>query len=252
MERAIRVVSVERGHDPRAFVLVAFGGAGGMHAGEIATDISMRTVVVPRHAGVLSALGMLLADVTRDYSAAVLRPTARLDSGDLRRRFAPLLLRATRDLRSDGFPERRQRITRRLDVRYAGQSHEITVDWTPRFERDFHRAHARRYGYADPARPTEVVALRVVATGLVGAMPLPCSPSRRAAVPRPYDRRPAWFGGRKWTASMYEWEAMRAGMRAVGPAVIAGHEATVVVPPGFRFTIDGFGNVRLVNVGRVK
>jgi N-methylhydantoinase A/oxoprolinase/acetone carboxylase beta subunit len=243
MERAIRVVSVERGHDPREFTLVAFGGAGGMHACEIAAALSMRTVLVPRHAGVLSALGMLLADVTRDYSAAVLRPSAALAARDLAGRFARLVAAAARDLRADGFPPGRQRIVRRLDVRYVGQSHEITVAWTPRFEREFHRAHARSYGYANPGRPTEVVALRVVATGLVSKPELPFTRPRPRRPPRPAVRRPARFEGRTWPCDVYRWDELAPGSRAAGPAVIAGGEATVVVPPGFRFRVDGFGNV---------
>jgi N-methylhydantoinase A/oxoprolinase/acetone carboxylase beta subunit len=250
MERAIRVVSVERGHDPREFALVAFGGAGGMHACEIAAALSMRTVLVPRHAGVLSALGMLLADVTRDYSAAVLRPSADLAPRDLAGRFARLVAAAARDLRADGFPPARQRIARRLDVRYVGQSHEITVPWTTRFEREFHRAHARSYGYADPGRPTEVVALRVVATGLVSRPDLPFTRDRTRRPPIPAVRRPARFEGRSWPCDVYRWDELAPGSHAAGPAVIAGGEATVVVPPGFRFRIDGFGNVVMTTGAR--
>ncbi len=245
MERALRVVSVERGHDPRRFALVAFGGAGGMHAGEIAAELGMGTVIVPRHAGVLSALGMLVADVTRDYSATVLRASADLTRRELVRRFDPLMTTAARDLRTDGFGLRRSVIARRLDVRYVGQSHEITVDWSPRFEEAFHRAHARRYGYADPARPTEVVAIRVIASGLTPKPSLPFDPPRRRRLPPPAAIRDARFAGRSWRTAIWHWEDLQSGARGAGPAVIAGAEATVVVPPDFRFSLDGFGNVVL-------
>ncbi len=243
MERAIRVVSVERGYDPRGFALVAFGGAGGMHACEIAHELGMRAVIVPRHAGVLSALGMLMADVTRDYSATVLRTSALLTRRDLAGRLERLVATAARDLRADGFGPRRSAIARRLDVRYVGQSHEITVDWSPRYEDEFHRAHARRYGYADPARPTEVVAIRVVASGLTPKPALPFTPPRPRRLPPPAAVRDGRFGGRSWRTATWRWDDLPCGVRGSGPAVIAGAEATVVVPPGARFTLDGFGNV---------
>jgi N-methylhydantoinase A/oxoprolinase/acetone carboxylase beta subunit len=252
MERAIRVVSVERGHDPRRFALVAFGGAGGMHACEIAAGLGMSTVLVPRYAGVLSALGMLVADVTRDYSASVLRASASLSAPDLARRFQPLVSRAVRDLAADGFGGRHRSIGRRMDVRYVGQSHEITVDWSSAYERAFHRAHASRYGYADPARPTEVVAIRVVASGLTPKPPLPFTRPRRRVRPAPRAIRRARFAGRVWRTAFHRWEELPPGAGAVGPAVIAGGEATVVVSPGFRFRIDGFGNIVLVNQSPVR
>ena len=245
MERAIRVVSVERGHDPRRFALVAFGGAGGMHACEIAAELRMGTIIVPRHAGVLSALGMLVADVTRDYSATVLRASADLTRRDLVGHFHPLVATAERDLQADGFGPRRSVIVRRLDVRYVGQSHEITVDWSPRYEDAFHRTHARRYGYADPARPTEVVAIRVIASGLTPKPSLPFDPPRSRRLPPPKTLREARFAGRSWRTPTWRWEDLPSGVRGAGPAVIAGAEATVVVPPGFRFSLDGFGNVVL-------
>jgi N-methylhydantoinase A/oxoprolinase/acetone carboxylase beta subunit len=245
MERAIRVVSVERGHDPRRFALVAFGGAGGMHACEIAAELGMARVIVPRHAGVLSALGMLVADVTRDYSATVLRASADLTHRDLVRRFDPLVTTALRALRADGFGPRRRVIARRLDVRYVGQSHEITVDWSPRYQDTFHRAHAGRYGYADPVRPTEVVAIRVVASGLTPKPSLPFDPPRRRRLPPPAAIRDARFAGRAWRTVTWRWEDLLSGVHGAGPAVIAGAEATVVVPPDFRFGIDGFRNVVL-------
>ncbi len=247
MERAIRVVSVERGHDPRRFALVAFGGAGGMHAGEIAAELGMRTVLVPRHAGVLSALGMLVADVTHDYSAAVLRPSSALSAAELARRFQPLAARAERDLASAGFVPRDRVVARRLDVRYVGQSHEISVDWSSDYQRAFHRAHASRYGYADPERPTEVVAVRVTASGVTPKPSLPFRRPARRVTPAPAAIRPARFGGRVWRTAVYRWEDLEPGARAAGPSVIAGGEATVVVPPAFRFEIDGFANVVLVN-----
>jgi N-methylhydantoinase A/oxoprolinase/acetone carboxylase beta subunit len=242
MERAIRVVSVERGHDPRRFALLAFGGAGGMHACEIADRLEIGTVIVPRHAGVLSALGMLVADVTRDYSASVLQASAAVDLQALERRAEPLVRRARSELTREGFAPARQVIERRVDVRYAGQSYEITVPFARDYRVRFDREHGRLYGYSNPDRATEVVAVRVRASGITAKPRLPFARPRRS-VPRPESVRPATFGGRIVKTGHYRWPALVPGAAARGPAIITGAEATVVVPPGFRFAVDGFGNV---------
>jgi N-methylhydantoinase A/oxoprolinase/acetone carboxylase beta subunit len=247
MERAIRVVSIERGHDPRRFALVAFGGAGGMHACEIARRLEIATVVVPRHAGVLSALGMLVADMRRDYSASVLLPSDRVTIRDLAARLAPLVARGRRELRAEGFTGRRVAIEQLVDVRYVGQSFEITVPFTPGYRREFDRRHARLYGYANPVRATEVVAVRVTAAGITVKPALPRARVRAPIAPKPAFRRSGRFAGRTTRVAFYRWPDLEPGSRAAGPAVVTGAEATVVVPPGFRFRIDGFGNVIVTN-----
>jgi N-methylhydantoinase A len=144
MERAIRAVSVERGEDPRDYPLVAFGGCGGLHACELAESLGIRTVIIPRMAGVLSALGMLLADRQRDFSVGA------LGSSDYEARFRKLEKLAPRGSRKERF----------ADVRYAGQSYELTIPWGS----SFHEAHQRAYGYSDPKRPTQIITLRVRST----------------------------------------------------------------------------------------
>jgi N-methylhydantoinase A/oxoprolinase/acetone carboxylase beta subunit len=243
MERAIRVVSVERGHDARDFTLVAFGGAGGMHACEIAERLEMATVMVPRYAGVLSALGMLVADVTKDYSASVLARADEIDLAEIARMLRPLVARATQDLRAEGFGTGEVRIDRRLDVRYVGQSYEITVPFSPAFRAAFDRRHLRTFGYADASRPVEIVNVRVVGAGLTETPRLPHVRDPRPSTPRPFARRTARFAGRRVRTSFFRWSDLRPGARAVGPSVITGGEATVVISPAFRFSVDGFGNV---------
>ena len=241
MERAIRVVSVQRGHDPRDFALLAFGGAGGMHACDIASTLEIDTVIVPRHAGVLSALGMLVADVTRDYSASVrCRPP----------RFGQAVEGATRSAlhaRASRTGERRLRQQRTalelpVDVRYVGQSYEITLPFSSTFQSEFHEQHARLYGYANgsAARGRDV---RVKAIGLTEKPSLPFEKPARAS-------RPNRCGcSRDASAAeppgvFHRWPRSVTRRGRAGPAVVAGAEATVVVPPGFTFQIDGFGNVR--------
>lgn len=243
MERAIRVVSVQRGFDVREFALLAFGGAGGMHACEIAATLEISTVIVPRYAGVLSALGMLLADVTRHYSHTVLRRSDAVMADDLDVLFAPLEAQARAELRAEGFDGDALRIERSLDVRYVGQSYEIGVPVSPSYRQDFDSAHARLYGYANPVRATEIVNLRLVATGVTVKPPLPAACIERSAPAAPDHTAPARFGGRRVSTAFYRWDALPGGSVGEGPAVVAGAQATAVVPPGFRFRIDEWGNL---------
>jgi N-methylhydantoinase A/oxoprolinase/acetone carboxylase beta subunit len=242
MERALRVVSVARGHDPREFALLAFGGAGGMHACELAEQLEIPTVIVPRHAGVLSALGMLLADVTKDYSASVLRASDSIPLPELAKRFKPLLDQATRELDREGFRRNRQVLERLIDVRYVGQSYEITLPFSANYCRAFHQRHEKLYGYSAPARPTEIVNLRVKASGITDKPNLPRSPERLVR-PQPSSVRPARFGGRVVLTAFYRWDELAAGAAAPGPAVVTGAEATAVIPPAFAFRVDRFGNL---------
>ena len=242
MERAIRVVSVERGHDPRRFALVAFGGAGGMHACEIAKTLEISTVVVPRHAGVLSALGMLVADVTRDYSASVLRASADLTERDLQAFLKPLCDRAIAELGEEGFSRKRVVLEQQLDVRYIGQSFEITLPMSKDYRQRFDREHGRLYGYSNPGRAVEVVAVRVRASGLTDKPKLPFA-RPRAKQAQPAAVRPGRFDGRTQKVAFYRWPDLSPGHHGAGPAVISGAEATVVVPPRHAFRLDGFGNV---------
>ncbi|NQW03408.1 MAG: hydantoinase/oxoprolinase family protein [Acidobacteria bacterium] len=244
MERAIRVVSVERGHDPRDFALLAFGGAGGMHACEIAEQLQISTVIVPRHAGVLSAFGMLVADVTKDYSASVLKPSTSLTMKDLEAACAPLVETARTELEMEGFPPGRQVITRSLDVRYIGQSFEITLPLEADYREAFDQQHGKTYGYSNSARPTEVVNVRVSAAGVTDKPSLPAIKRvRRATKATPTAVRPGRLGGKNVRISFFRWDDLTSGASGLGPAVIAGGEATVVVSPGWRFTVDGHGNV---------
>jgi N-methylhydantoinase A/oxoprolinase/acetone carboxylase beta subunit len=238
MERAIRVVSVQRGHDPREFALLAFGGAGGMHACALAEALDMSTVIVPLHAGVLSALGMLLADVTKDYSQTVLAPAADLDSTTLERALAPLVDRARADLETEGFGLEAARLELSLDVRYVGQSYEITVPSGAGFREAFDRQHARLYGYSNPSRPAEVVNVRVRAVGVTSKPTFPRTPLTTVPLPGPLARRDAWFGGVAHPTAIFRREDLRPGMRGEGPAVLAGAQATAVVPPGWCFRVD--------------
>jgi N-methylhydantoinase A/oxoprolinase/acetone carboxylase beta subunit len=243
MERAIRAVSVQRGHDPRDFALLAFGGAGGMHACEIADALEMTTVIVPQHAGVLSALGMLLADVRKDYSQTILKASTALAFDVLEDHLAPMVVQANVDLAHEGFASRDIVIECSLDMRYKGQAYEINLPLAQGFVDDFHRQHQRLYGHSNPSRITEVVNVRVNASGITQKYSFAPAACASQPLPPPVGTREAYFGGRLWTTAVYHREALLAGMEGEGPAILSGGESTVVITPGFRFRIDGVGTL---------
>ena len=226
MERAIRRISVERGLDPRDYALVAFGGAAGMHACELAEALGMRRVLVPLHPGVLSAWGALDADLRRDYVQTV--RLAAPPAAVLASRLRPLSARARRELRAEGAIGR-PRLTATLDVRYRGQSYELAIPLTARYRAAFHAAHHARYGYADESRAVEVVNLRLTAT-VAGRARRPSAP--RAAAGRPLPHRMRWRG--RWVAAQrIERDRLPRGRRLAGPLVVTELSATTVVAPGW-------------------
>jgi N-methylhydantoinase A/oxoprolinase/acetone carboxylase beta subunit len=243
MEAAIRVVTVRRGHDPRDFALLAFGGAGGLHACDIADSLDIATVLVPEHSGVLSALGMLLADVTKDYSLTILKPTAAITESGLRSRFQPLTEHALADLLAESFAEKDIVIECALDMRYKGQAYEITLPFAPGYEAEFSRRHEQLYGYANPDRATEIVQLRVKAIGRTDKPALPNTHAGLRDLPKPSSVRPSHFGHRAVSTSVYHREMLSPGMEGHGPALVVSGQSTTIIPPHYSFAIDRVGNL---------
>jgi N-methylhydantoinase A/oxoprolinase/acetone carboxylase beta subunit len=182
--------------------------------------------------------------VTKDYSQTVLRRAADVTEEELRERFAPLVARAQEDLAAEGFSGARALIECALDVRYIGQSYEITVPFERDYRATFDARHQQTYGYANPRRGAEVVNLRVKAIGVTNKPSLPNETAAASvAAPEPSVRRNARFGGKPMTMAVYRRDELHAGMEADGPALIAGPEATTVITPAFRFRIDEAGNI---------
>ncbi len=245
MSRALRVISVERGLDPADFALLAFGGAGAMHACALAEELGMRKILIPVACGVLSALGMALADLRRDYRRAVLQPLRQLESdseGSLLAQWAdPLIRQAQADLQEPT-------LHFSLDLRYRGQSFELGIpvqlsDPIPRLEQRFHQAHQQRYGWQDLAQPVEVIQLRLRAVQalptapLTPPHPLPGDPMR--------GKREAWFAGKMHSVPIYDRRRMELGLQLEGPAIVEMPEATAVVEAGWKGTIDAVGTLIL-------
>jgi N-methylhydantoinase A len=246
MEKAIRVISVERGYDPRDFTLVAFGGAGGLHACDLAAALGVPRVLLPKFPGALSALGILRADVVKELSQTVrlAKSSPREMRQELRRAFAALERRGRRDIAGEGFAGAAVKVERFLDCRYVGQGYELEVPASGGFSAAFHRAHERRYGYADPKRAVEIVNVRARFTGVTPKTELPRQrlgpASPRAAAT---EERKTFCEGRPLPTPFYDRAKLRPGHRLAGPAVISEYGATSFLPPGWRARVDVFENI---------
>jgi N-methylhydantoinase A len=243
MEKAIRVVSIERGYDPREFALVAFGGAGGLHACELAAALRVPRVIVPARPGGLSAFGILVSDVVKDYSRTVLwRTLDELPVRGLNEEFGNLCRRAEADFRVEGWQGSMRRQLS-VDVRYRGQGYELNVPYTGRLITAFRREHERRYGYSYPAREIELVTLRLRAVIR--------SPQSRVAARGDGAKLEASAAERTWfvfedkkiNAAVYDRNSLQPGRRYSGPAIVTEYSATSVAPPGKPFWLDGNGNL---------
>ncbi len=254
MERALRVVSVERGYDPRQFTLVAFGGAGPLHAATLAAKLDVPEVVVPRTAGVLSALGLLVSDVLYDFSTSRVRPLDDVAPAALADQFARFEERGRQRLREEGLPGERIHFERRVDLRYVGQSFDLSVP-VPGGElteadlaavaRQFHERHEQRYGHAYPEEAIELVTVRLRARGLVEEPDLRPEPVGGTVADAITDTREVVYDGQPREARIYARDALPTGASFDGPAVVEGRESTVVVHPGQRVRVDDFGNLHV-------
>ncbi|MGH9728306.1 MAG: hydantoinase/oxoprolinase family protein, partial [Candidatus Acidiferrales bacterium] len=252
MEKAIRVISIERGHDPRDYTLVAFGGAGGLHACGLAAALEMPRVLMPKFPGGLSALGILRADVVKDFSKTILLAvqSSRAANLMLLREFAQIEKQAIAAMRHEGFGARQTKIERILDMRYIGQAYELSVPATADFVRGFRRAHEKRYGYADTKRPVEIVNVRARAIGLTPKPALPKLPHGAAdASAAVMQERDVFVSGRATRTKIYDRAKLRAGNRFRGPAIVAEYSATTVILPGWNVRVDTYGNL-LMERGR--
>jgi N-methylhydantoinase A len=245
MARAIRRVSVERGHDVRDYCLVAFGGGGPLHACALAEQTGMRTVLVPRYPGGLSALGLLLSDVEKEYSRTVMMSGEPLASGSdrLAALFAEMEATAVAELAAETVPAARVTLTRWLDMRYRGQSYEITVPAADG-PAAFHEAHRAAYGHADPAAPTEIVHLRVRATGHVPHPALPRATLASAVPPSPITVARIQFEA-PTEAPLYDRDLLTPGCTLTGPALIVQEDTTTLLPPAWKARVDAWANLIL-------
>jgi N-methylhydantoinase A len=248
MERALRVVSIERGHDPRDFALVAFGGAGGLHACELAEALAIPTVMIPARPGALSAFGILVSDVVKDYSRTVLwRIAGDLPQAKLQQEFRRLELAAQKEFREERWRGTIQH-ERSLDLRYRGQGYELNVPSTVNVVARFHDEHQRRYGYHHAGREIELVTLRLRSRLRTPQLrsrskSLGQREVRKLSAPTPVDRVPVFFNNKNVTTPVFERGDLVQRRFMKGPAVITEYSATTVIPPSKKFWVDAAENL---------
>jgi N-methylhydantoinase A len=248
MQRAIQTVSVERGYDPRDFVLVPFGGAGPLHACALASEMRIPRILIPAAPGVLSALGMLLADFSRDYARSVMLHEDMLNISTLDTIFGLLETQALADMKSEGFTAAQVRFERWMDMRYKGQSFEIAItnphdeDWITAF----HVSHEQRYGYRQPGGVVESVNARLRA---IGPRPKPVLPQlaygTASSAHAVTGSTKTWFDDVFIDIPLVDRQLLLANNVVNGPAVIFQMDSTTLIEPGWQAIVDQWGNLIL-------
>lgn len=247
MTRALRVVSVERGHDPRNFNLVAYGGAGPLHAPVIAHELGVPSVLIPHASGVLSALGLLTTDVSYSYSASMVREWEEVTEQDIRDVFTGFMEEARDRLQSEGFTEESMSFSRSMDLRYKGQSFELNVP-VPQLDLEaisdkFHERHESRYGHAYRDEPIELVTARLDAKGLVEPPDIKLTGDGRGLDEALLGEREVYLEGEYFNTPVFDRSLFPVGTKVSGPALFEGRESTVAVYPDQVAELDRFGNI---------
>ena len=245
MERALRRISVERGHDPREFALLPFGGAGGLHAVELARALRIPEIIAPTAAGALSAIGVLSADVVKDQSRTVMLEIKPGVEVTLERAFAEMERTARATLRREGFAESKQRHERSLAMRYKGQSFELEIKKTSGdIAGAFHRAHLARYGYAQKTNSIEIVSARLRSIGVVEKLRQDRLPtSHRKQVAKPVAHVEVFLNGKGVRAGLYRREQLSAGVKLCIPCIVTEYSSTTLIPERTQARVDKYGNL---------
>jgi N-methylhydantoinase A len=245
MSRALRLVSVERGHDPREFSLYAFGGAGPLHAVELAEELGVKEVIVPPMPGVFSALGLLVSDYRHDYHKAIVKKASELSDKELEDAFSDLEEKALKTLASEGIPRERVVVRRFVDARYWGQAYSLRVPYAGSVTatvKSFHELHKARYGFSSPEEEVEVVVARVEAIGLTDKPAL--KPKLHAGGgTRPKAVREVYFRDGWLKAEVYDRDHLAVGARVCGPSVVEEMDSTILIPPGYCGRVDEYGSL---------
>ena len=255
MAEALKIVSVQRGHDPRAFVLAAFGGAGPLHAAALSEELGIGHVICPPIPGAFSALGLVGSDLKRDYVRTVYTTTATADAAAIEAVFAELEREGAGMLDRAGVAPERRRFERSIDARYERQSYELAVAVPGKVldaaalqgvAEAFHDRHKLTYGHDNRSEPVQLVSLRVTAIGAIPTLTISAAPAAGDAANAIKAQRQVWFRGLGAAqATIYDRRHMPAGLIAVGPAVIELLESTILVPPDWQARMDDSGFVHL-------
>ncbi|MBA3844632.1 MAG: hydantoinase/oxoprolinase family protein [Actinobacteria bacterium] len=243
MVNALHLISVQRGYDPRDFILVGFGGAGPVHANALARDAEMPTLLIPPSPGIFSATGLLTTDLKRDAATTIMRRLDEVDRSEIETLFAGLERDGMAELAREGLAAEQIEFARQLDLRYVGQSYELTISAGDDVVERFHAEHDRTYGFAAPAEPIELVSVRLTSVGRIAKPP----PRRleSGSTPKPKERRAVYFAEAVGYVDcpIYDRYALPAGAAFPGPAIVEEFDSTTVVHPGFAITVDEAGNL---------
>ena len=267
MERAIRAISLERGYDPREFTLLAFGGAGPLHGCDLAQQLRIPRVLVPKHPGILSALGVAIADMVKDYSRTVMIRGLDASRERLEAEFTTLENQAHEDMGQEGLDLERATVKRSLDVRYIGQSYELMIDYpstalkagagrkldpTRAIAVAFHKAHRQRFGYADSSEPLEIVNLRLK---MVLPVEAPRTVPESASSESPKDaligEASVMFKAGTFESPLYVREGLQCGNHIPGPALVLQMDSTTVITPGWQAVVDRWNNLIITPMSEV-
>ena len=246
VEGALRVISLQKGYDTRDFNLVSFGGAGGLHACDLARALLLPRVLVPANPGLLSATGILRADGVRDISQTVMLHS---QSPELKRQvekfFEPVQERVRKQLVQEGFSEQEIILKKSLDARYVGQAYEINLPFAGDFLATFHRLHTQFYGYCNPQLPVEIVNVRVRGVGKYARLEIPrfAVESKRPPDGAMIQEKRVVFDREPLATRFYLRRLLRPGNHIAGPAVLLEYSATTLIPPDFRAQIDEWQNI---------
>jgi N-methylhydantoinase A len=252
MEEAIKAISTMRGHDLREFMLLAFGGAGPVHAGRIARELGMAGVIVPLYPGVYSAIGLIMSNVKHDYVQSKMAPLAQVTAAEVNAMFDRLETHAADELASDGFAADKVRIERALDMRYAGQGYEITMPCgdvaagggLAAIRKAFDAQHRAMFGHSAPEEPVEIVSYRVRGLGLVPGVEMPrFKPTRAALSDALRERRRVRFDGSDVDCPVYQRERLDVGLKLHGPAILDQFDCTTVIYAGQTARVDAYKNL---------
>lgn len=248
MANAVRLLSISRGHDPRDFALIAFGGAGALHGAAVAKELSIPVVIVPPNPGVTSAMGCLLVDIQHDFSDSFMADAATTTAEDLETAFSKIEREAVARLRHEGVAPEDTVLQRSVEMMYQGQWRSLSVSApsqitsTKDLVRGFHNEHEREYNFRREDAPVSIFRVGVKATGVVQKAKLPSFEVVKH-VPEPSGTRAVWFKGEKCEAAIYDRAQMRAGAEFTGPAIVEQIDSTVVVPPKATAKVDQYMNI---------
>jgi N-methylhydantoinase A len=259
MEHAVRVSSAEKGYDPRDITLVAFGGAGPLHAAALATAVGIPTVLVPEQPGVFSAVGLVMADIRHDFVRTRVMRGSEISAQQLAPLYQELEAEALEALARDGVGDERRRLQRSADLRYVGQAYEVNVPvasgsfdagTTQAMLQRFHELHQQLYAHHHPQHPLEFVSARVAAIGTTAAPPMQKreASGRRA---QPKEQRPVYFEETRAYAdtAVYDREVLTPGGEFIGPAIVEQIDTTTLIHPGQRVEVDDYGNLLISVAG---